>query len=412
MPQIRPFKGIRPANDWIDQVIARPSDVMYSEEAERIKANNTHSFLHLMEPRIDNPYQRGSVQEMIFKKISENFHEFWDNGVLIEDHSPAFYLYRITTAEHSFTGIWTCSAIDDYLNNTIKKHELTRSEREQGLIDYFEHTGIDGNPVIVAYPSNSSIKSIIQQKQALKADVSFETEGNQHEVWVFRKAEEIEQLIRLFQELPAAYIADGHHRAAAASILGIQRRKSNLRHNGTESYNYFSSIYYAADELLIYEFHRLIKDLGGLNLDELLKALENDFTVEKQATIVKPEALHKFGMYVNKEWYLLTAKAALYDVNNAVDKLDVSILHQHILDPILHIKDAKTDKRIDFMGGIRDISELIRRVDAGEMQIGFTLYPTSIEELIAVADNGDVMPPKSTWFEPKLHCGLIIHYLG
>lgn len=412
MPLVKPFKGIRPTPDWVEKVIARPSDVMYSEEAEQIKSANPYSFLHLMEPRIDNPYQRGSVQELIFKKISENFHEFWDDGQLAQDASPSIYLYRIRTKERSHTGIWACSSIDDYLNNTIKKHEHTRSDREQGLIDYFEQTGIDGNPVIIAYPEEQKIKAFIQYKQSQQPDMSFQAEGNLHEVWVIGDAKECQTLQELFAELPAAYIADGHHRAAAASILGIQRRKLNLRHKGNEAYNFFSSIYYSADELLIYEFHRLIKDTAGLSVQALLEALSTKFEVTEHTGIVKPEQMHQFGMYVDKKWYVLTAKAAITGAENPVDRLDVSILHQHILDPIFHIKDAKTDKRIDFMGGIREIKDLIQKIDTQELAVGFTLYPTSIEELIAVADNGDVMPPKSTWFEPKLHCGLIIHYLS
>ncbi len=412
MPNIKPFKGIRPATNWISKVIARPSEVMYSEEAEQQKAKNPYSFLHLMEPTIDNHYQRGSVQDVIFKTISENFHDFWDNGILVEDTTAAVYIYRITTKTTSHTGVWTCSAIDDYLNNTIKKHEHTRSEREQGLIDYFEQTGIDGNPVIIAYPTDTLINQFIKGKQATTPDMQFTAEDNLHEVWVIQQPNEVEQLTQQFAQLPAAYIADGHHRAAAASILGIQRRKLNLKHTGKEAYNYFSSIYYAADELLIYEFHRLVKDLNGLSIDALLQQLATNFTVTPQSEIVKPSQPHQFGMYVGKKWYTISAKQNILASSNPVDMLDVSILQYYILDPILGIKDAKTDKRIDFMGGIKNSQELVKKVDSGEMAIAFTLYPTSITELIAVADNGDVMPPKSTWFEPKLHCGLIIHYLA
>lgn len=412
MPTVKPFRAIRPINSRVNEVIARPPDLMYSVEAEEHKSENQYTFLHLMEPMIGNPYQRGSVQDIIFKKISENLHDFMEDGVVVQDEKPAIYLYRINTQEGSHTGLWMCSSIDDYLDNTIRKHELTRSEREQGLIDYFEHTGIDGNPVIVAYPADQQINAIIAQTQERGADQTFETEGNLHELWCINQEATVNTLCQLFAEMPAAYIADGHHRAAAASILGIQRRKLNLKHKGEEAYNFFSSIYFSNDQVKIYEFHRLISELNGLSDESFLKALEEKFSITSANAVVKPAKTHEFGMYLSGKWYTVAVKPEKISFDSPVAQLDVTVLHDHILNPILGIKDAKTDKRIDFAGGLKPLNKLLTRVDSGEMRVLFTVFPTSMDELMAVADNGDTMPPKSTWFEPKLHCGLAIHYLG
>lgn len=412
MPKIRPFRGIRPVKGKVLDVIARPFEQFGSEKAKAILENNPLSFLHVIEPLLENGYLRASQEEIIHHKARENFDDFLQKGVLIRDKKPAIYIYRVKYNGRSQTGIWTCSSIDDYLNNTIKKHELTRAESEQALIRYLENTCVDSNPVLITYPPDKRINQIIQQTVAKDPEYDFVTEDHlQHKLWIIDDEMLIAQLVQSFSLMPCAYIADGHHRAAAASLLGMQKRKSNLKHKGTEDYNFFTSLYFSTDQIIIYEFHRLVKDLNGLTSEEFIDKVAEYFLISPSKTTFKPDRLHHFGMYLDGKWYALIAKAPTYATKNPVEKLDVSILHNYLLNTVLGIKDARTDNRIDFLGGVKDLDELVKKVDSGKMKVAFTLFPTSIEQLIEVADNGDIMPPKSTWFEPKLHSGLLVHQL-
>lgn len=408
MPRIESFKGLRPAKDKLSQVIVKPFDSFYTNEARKILESNPYSFLHTIEPLVENPYQRGSREEIIFKKAKEYFDEFQEEGILIQDEKPAIYIYRTLNKGHLQTGIWVCTALDDYLDNTLKKHEYTRADREKDLIEYLQNTGIDSNPVLVTYEPREEINAIIHDTVKHTPEFEFEADNQKHFLWKLENPLIIEKLVYYFKQLPCSYIADGHHRAAAASMAGIERRKNNLRHTGLEEYNFFSTLYFSFDQLLVYEFQRLVKDLNGFTASDFLIKLSGDFDV-LPSSISKPEKRHHITMYLEGAWYLLQAKSHTYQEKDAVNSLDVSILQNYILQPLLGIKDPRTDQRIQFVGGVVPIEDVCNRVDADEMKVVFFLYPTSIEELVQVADSGNVMPPKSTWFEPKLHCGLVTH---
>lgn len=412
MPKLKPFAGIRPRPEKVLEVIVRPFDNFGTEQAKKILESNPYSFLHVIEPSLGNGYLRGSQEEIIHLKARENFENLLNEGTLIKEQKPSLYIYRETRNNQSQTGIWACSSIDDYLNNTIRKHELTRAEREVGLIKYLENTSVDANPVLMTYEPDPKINKVISQTVKNKPLYDFVTHTDiRHELWCLSEEHLINAVVEAFAAMPCAYIADGHHRAAAASLLGMQKRISNLKHHGSEDYNFFTSLYFSTDQIQIYEFHRLVKDLNGLNKEEFIDRIAENFLISKANSVYKPDRMHHFGMYLDKEWYVLSAKPLTYNDVNSVGKLDVTIIHDYLLDPVLGIKDARTDRRIDFVGGIKNINEVIQRVDSGEMKVAFTLYPTSIEQLMEVADNGEVMPPKSTWFEPKLHCGLLVHQI-
>lgn len=408
MPKIRAFRGLLPTREKVLQVIAKPFDQFYTEEAKSILQSNPYSFLHTIEPLIDNPFLRGSREEIIFQKAKEFFDEFVDDKILVQDQKECIYVYRTYNKGHWQTGIWCVTAIDDYLDNTLRKHEHTRADREKDLIEYLDNTGIDANPVLVTYEGSETINNILQAKISSPAIFDFEADQQQHQLWRIDDDNSIQLIIEEFSKLNASYIADGHHRAAAASLAGIQRRKNNLRHRGNEEYNFFSTLYFTFDQLLVYEFQRMVADLNGMSKESFLLELANTFGVHKiEAT--KPNQPHTFTMYLDAEWYQLTIPHTLYENCSEVEKLDVSILQNKILEPILGIHDPRRDKRIKFIGGLVPVEELRRMVDEQQMQVAFFLYPTSIKELVDVADAGEVMPPKSTWFEPKLHCGLLVH---
>ena len=411
MPQIKPFRGLRPHPDFLKEVVAKPFEEMYTEEAKEIASSNKHSFLNLMEPEPDDKYQRGTIQDIIFKKINENFVEFIDDKILIQDSQECFYIYQNQTREKIQTGIWATSAIDDYLNNTIKKHEHTREEREKGIIDYLEQTGIDSNPVLVTYLPNLEVKNIIDSYIQLKPEVDFYTnDGVKHKLWLVKEVATLELLVDLFKKMDATYIADGHHRAAAFSILGIQKRKLNLKHTGKEDYNFFSTLLFSTDELLIFEYNRLVKGLNSLTIKQLISEIEKSFNVNQHTgKPFKPVSYNSFGMYLDHKWYVLTPKGIGINKIDPVEILDVSVLQNYILKPILGINNPRTDERIFFSGGVKGIEDLEHQVNSGKADVAFSLFPTSISQLIEVANAGLVMPPKSTWFEPKLHCGLVVH---
>ncbi len=408
MPKINAFKGFRPAANLVLQVIAKPFESFYTEKAKVILQNNPISFLHTIEPLIDNPYQRGSREELVFKKAKEHFEDFIEDDILIEDSNPCIYIYRTFNKGNWQTGIWCVTAIDDYLDNTLRKHEHTRADREKDLIEYLDNTGIDANPVLVTYAGNARIQNIIDQTLNQIPIADFFADDQQHQLWKIDSQDQINILIKEFENLECSYIADGHHRAAAASLAGIQRRKNNLKHRGNEEYNFFSTLYFSFDQLQVFEFQRVLKDLNGLSTEDFLEKLKENFEVQKSQK-GKPNQRHLFQLYVEKSWYELIPHHQLINTIEPVDHLDVSILQKHILFPLLGIEDPRKDKRIAFVGGLVPIDDIIQMVDSGEMKAAFFLFPTSIDELVEVANSGSVMPPKSTWFEPKLHCGLVVH---
>ncbi len=408
MPKIKAFRGIRPDQRCARQLVLEVENLSL-QAAKDIREENPYSYVNMLVPKVDSRYLRGSKREMAYKKINENFEDFLEKGILIRDSAPALYIYQIRHKGLVQTGIWTVTCIDDYLNNTIRKHELTRADRERALIDYLQQTGVDANPVLITYKPVPHIEKFIERKLAKQPDLDFSTPYADHRLWKIDTPAEIVKLIKEFAKLPVTYIADGHHRAAAASLSGIERRNLNLKHTGEEEYNFFNSVYMATSQLQIVEFNRLIKDLGPLKEDELLTKISENFEVTSSATAIKPLSVHYFGMYTGNSWYQLRALPHTYCQDNAVAELDVHILQEFLCKPILNIADARTDPRISFSGGFTPIEQLVETVDRGEFALAFTLFPTSIEQLISVADAGEVMPPKSTWFEPKFQAGLVIH---
>jgi uncharacterized protein (DUF1015 family) len=411
MPKIKPFKGIHPKQSNAGQVVVNLENLSISE-AKLIRQENPYSYVNMLVPKLDNLFLMGSKNELAFKKINENFEEFLDKGIFVQDSKPSIYIYQVRRAGLTQTGIWTVTSIDDYLNNVVKKHELTNSAREQSLIDYIQQTGIDANPVLITYKPVSAIDKIIRENTLNKADISFKKDETEHHLWKIDAEKTLEILVNEFSKLPSTYIADGHHRAAATSLLGIQRRKLNLKHQGDEEYNFFTSIYMSTDQLRIYGFNRLIKDLNGLSVEKVIELISQNFKVTESLNILEPYDVHVFGMYLAGRWYKLSAKSEIIHTNNPLAKLDVSILQDYILSPIFQIVNPRTDSRISYRGGLLPIKELIAEVDNGEYAVAFVLYPTGIEQLMEVADAGEVMPPKSTWFEPKFDVGLLIHQIN
>lgn len=409
MPHIKSFKGIRPHPDYVADVVIHMEGLSV-EQAKIVRENTPYSYVNMLVPKQEHRFLRGSRKELAYKKINENFEEFLEKGILIQDEKPSLYVYRIAHNGVVQTGIWTITSIDDYLDNTIKKHELTRAEREAGLIEYMQQTGIDANPVLITYPPDATIKSIIRKTTQKDPCLNFFKSGEEHWLWKIDHEGDIQLIVDAFKNLPVSYIADGHHRAAAACTSGIERRKLNLKHTGTEEYNFFTSVYIATDELVILGFHRLIKELN-ISSDELLNKLEEHFELVPSNEL-RPSKLHEFGMYIKGSGYILHAKRHTINTSHPVDELDVTILQQNILSPILGINDPRTDKRISFSGGVTPVTDLIRQVDEGNFEAVFFLFPVSVDQLINVANAGEVMPPKSTWIEPKFLTGLLINQVN
>lgn len=411
MPKIKPFRGIHPANNFAGKVVLNLENLSL-REAKHIREKNPYSYVNMLVPKLDNIFLLGSKNDLAYKKINENFEEFLDQGILCRDPEPSIYIFQIITNGLSQTGIWTTTSIDDYLSNVVKKHEHTRADREQSLIYYLQETGIDANPVLITYKGIKEIDHIISKILLLAPDISYSKDQSQHNLWIINQTKIINSIINSFDGLSGTYIADGHHRAAAASLYGIQRRKLNLKHKGDEDYNFFSSVYMSTDQIKIFAFHRLIDNLRGLSVPEFLKKIKIYFNLRASEQPVLPTKLHTFGMYISDKWYYLELKLKFLGNENPVDELDVHIIQEYIFSRILKIFDPRTDTGIDFFPDTLPIDELIRKVDQKEFVAGITLFPTGIEQLMRVADAGEVMPPKSTWFEPKFDVGLLIHHLG
>ena len=415
MAIVKPFKGLRPPQEIVKQLASRPYDVLNSAEA-RIEANgNPYSLLRVTKAEIDLPVGIDEHSQEVYDKVVENFNLFKDNKWLVQDQDEKFYIYAQTMEGRTQYGIVACTHIDDYLNNNIKKHELTRKDKEEDRMIHVRITNANIEPVFFSYPANPKIDTIVNnivKNQAPEYDFVAD-EGFGHTFWVINDSAINEQIVEIFRtEIPYLYVADGHHRTAAAALVGSEKRNANPNHTGKEEYNYFMSVIFPDNQLKIIDYNRVIKDLNGLTKEQLIALLEETFEVTLMgAEIYTPSQLHEFSMYIDGNWYKLIAKPGTFNDNDPIGVLDVTILSNLVLDKILGIKDLRTDKRIDFVGGIRGLGELKRRVDNGEMKVAFALYPVSMKQLIDIADTGNIMPPKTTWFEPKLRSGLVIHEL-
>ncbi len=415
MAIVKSFRGLRPPREIAKDLASLPYDVMNTDEAKVMAAGKDCSLLHITRAEIDLPADTDPHSEMVYKKSVENFALWRKKGWLVQDEAPSYYIYAQTMAGRTQYGIAACASVDDYLNGIIKKHELTRPDKEQDRMIHVRVNNANIEPVFFAYPAVKEIDSIVNKiirKQAPEYDFKA-PDGFGHQFWVVNNPETVKQIESLFAEkVPFTYVADGHHRTAAAALVGKEKREANPNHTGTEEYNFFLAVHFPENQLRIIDYNRTIRDLNGLTEDELLKKLEKGFDIkEKGKKIYKPRKLHNFSMYLHGKWYNLKAKKGTYDDNDPIGALDVTILTNQILVPVLDIQDLRRSKRIDFVGGIRGLGELQRRVDNGEMMVAFALYPVSMKQLITIADSGNIMPPKSTWFEPKLRSGLVIHLL-
>ena len=415
MAVVRPFRGLRPPREIAKELACLPYDVMNTEEAAAMAAGKECSLLHITRAEIDLPAGTDVHSDEVYKKSVDNFTLWQKKGWLVQDESPYYYIYAQTMAGRTQYGIAACASVDDYLNGVIKKHELTRPDKEQDRMVHVRVNNANIEPVFFTYPAVREIDSIVKKiVRKEKPEYDFISEdGFGHHFWVVKNPEIIKKIGNLFTEkVPFTYVADGHHRTAAAALVGKEKREKNPEHNGSEEYNFFLAVHFPDDQLRIIDYNRTIKDLNGLSDDEFLKKLEAGFVIRKKGIkIYKPRRLHDFSMYLGGKWYSLTAKKGTYNDNDPIGVLDVTILNNLVLAPVLDIQDLRRSKRIDFVGGIRGLGELKKRVDSGEMKVAFALYPVSMKQLITIADSGNIMPPKTTWFEPKLRSGLVIHLL-
>lgn len=412
MSVLRPFKAIRPKKEYANSVAALPYDVMNSEEARQMVKGNPYSFLHVDKAEIDLPEDTYIYSEEVYEKAKQNLSLLVSDGVLKKDDKPCFYIYEQTREGKVQTGIVGCASIDDYMNNVIKKHELTRADKEADRIHHVDTLDSNTGPIFLAHRKNDAVTETVSAwKASHEAEYDFVSDGVRQTVWVIDDDNVIEKITGEFAKIPSLYIADGHHRAASAVKVGIKRREANPDYTGNEEFNFFLCVVFCADDLAIMDYNRVIADLNGNSKEEFTNKISDKFEVEKVgASAYKPEKQHTFGMYLDNEWYCLKAKDGTFDKNDPVGSLDVSILQNNLISPILGIDDPRTDKRIDFVGGIRGLGELERRANS-DMKLAFSMYPTTLDELMAIADAGLIMPPKSTWFEPKLLSGLFIHEL-
>ncbi|MBM6889520.1 DUF1015 domain-containing protein [Bacteroides caecigallinarum] len=414
MAVIKPFKGVRPPKSMVEEVASRPYDVLNSEEAREEAKGNEKSLYHIIKPEIDFPVGTDEHDSAVYDKAVENFKMFQEKGWLVQDDKENYYVYAQTMNGKTQYGLVVGAYVPDYMNGVIKKHELTRRDKEEDRMKHVRVNNANIEPVFFAYPDNAELDAIVAKYTAREPEYDFIAPGDGfgHTLWVIDEKDDIDRITALFADMPALYIADGHHRSAAAALVGAEKAAQNPNHKGDEEYNYFMAVCFPASQLTIIDYNRVVKDLNGLTAEQFLKALEKDFIVEEKGeSIYKPSSLHNFSLYLAGKWYSLTAKPGTYDDNDPIGVLDVTISSNLILDEILGIKDLRSDKRIDFVGGIRGLGELKKRVDSGEMAMALALYPVSMKQLMDIADTGNIMPPKTTWFEPKLRSGLVIHKL-
>ena len=414
MAVIKPFKGIRPPKALVEQVASRPYDVLNSAEARAEAGDNEKSLYHIIKPEINFPEGTDEHDPCVYDSAAEHFQMFQDKGWLVQDEKENYYVYAQTMNGKTQYGLVVGAYVPDYMNGVINKHELTRRDKEEDRMKHVRVNNANIEPVFFAYPDNAELDAIVAKYAATEPEYNFIAPGDGfgHTVWVIDQQEDIDAITKAFAAMPSLYIADGHHRSAAAALVGAEKAQQNPNHKGDEEYNYFMAVCFPANQLTIIDYNRVVKDLNGLTPEEFLAAVGKNFIVEEKGEdIYKPNALHNFSLYLEGKWYSLTAKEGTYDDNDPIGVLDVTISSNLILDEILGIKDLRSDKRIDFVGGIRGLGELKKRVDSGEMKVALALYPVSMKQLMDIADTGNIMPPKTTWFEPKLRSGLIIHKL-
>lgn len=414
MAVLRPFKGIRPPVNIASDLASRPYDVLNSEEARLEAQGNEYSLLHIIKPEIDLEPGVDVHSQEVYDKAAENYADFKKKEWLIQDNKENYYIYAQTMNGKTQYGLVGCSSVEDYMNGVIKKHELTRPDKEEDRMIHVRINNANIEPVFFTYPAVSEIDNIVENYVSSNKPVYdfVAGDGVGHHFWVIDNNDLIEKITHLFERVPATYVADGHHRTAAAALVGNEKEKNNPAHTGKEEYNFFLTVLFPDNQLTIIDYNRVVEDLNGMSSEEFLNGLTKSFVLEKKGKkIFKPDILHNFSMYLDGEWYSLSAKEGTYDNNDPIAVLDVTILTQEVLVPLLDITDLRTSTRIDFVGGIRGLDELVKRVDSGEMRVAFALYPVSLKQLINIADTDNIMPPKTTWFEPKLRSGLVIHAL-
>ncbi|MBR6456092.1 MAG: DUF1015 domain-containing protein [Prevotella sp.] len=434
MATIKPFRGIRPPKEFVERVESRPYDVLESDEARAEAGDNEMSLYRIIKPEINFPEGTSEYDPHVYVKAAEVFQEFQDKGWLVQDEQENYYIYAQTMNGKTQYGLVIGAYVDDYMNGTIKKHELTRRDKEEDRMKHVRVNNANIEPVFFAYPDNEVLDKLIMRYAATEPEYDFiaPIDGFGHKFWVISDADDIKTITEEFRKMPALYIADGHHRSAAAALVGAEKAKQNPNHKGDEEYNYFMAVAFQASQLTVLDYNRVVKDLNGLTTKEFFEALQQDFDIECKcdctkdggkcncefpchctcSTNYKPNKLHNFSLYIEGVWYSLTAKPGTFDDNDPIGVLDVDISSRLILDKILNIGDLRSSKRIDFVGGLRGLDELKRRVDSGEMRFALALYPVSMQQIMDIADSGKIMPPKATWFEPKLRSGLVIHKLS
>ena len=415
MARIKPFKGIRPPKALVEQVESRPYDVLDSEEARAEAGDNEKSLYHIIKPEIDFPVGTSEYDPRVYEKAAENFRMFQEKGWLVEDTQEMYYIYAQTMNGKTQYGLVVGAWVEDYMNGVIKKHELTRRDKEEDRMKHVRVNNANLEPVFFAYPDNAVIDALVGRYTQTEPEYDFiaPVDGFRHQLWLVKDKKDIDTVTETFAKIPYLYIADGHHRSAAAALVGAEKAKQNPNHKGDEEYNYFMAVCFPASQLTSLDYNRVIRDLNGLSSEEFLQRLGEHFTVTKAGREeYRAKKLHEFSLYLDGEWYKVEMKPGLVDENDPIGSLDVSISSKYILDEILGIKDLRSDKRIDFVGGLRGLGELKRRVDSGEMRVALALYPVSMQQIMNIADSGNIMPPKATWFEPKLRSGLVVHKLS
>lgn len=411
--KVKPFRGVRPPKALVKEVASRPYDVLNSEEARKEAEGNEKSLYHIIKPEIDFPVGKDEHDEDVYAKADENFHLFQEKGWLLQDEQEMYYVYAQTMNGKTQYGLVVGASVEDYMTGKIKKHELTRRDKEEDRMKHVRVNDANIEPVFFAYPDNRELNEIVTKTTAQHPEYDFvSVDGVGHHFWLIQDEKDIQRITEIFAAMPAMYIADGHHRSAAAALVGAEKVKNNPDHTGSEEYNYFMAVCFPDSQLTIIDYNRVVKDLNGLTPAEFIQKLEKNFTVEPTGTeLQRPRNLHNFSVYLDGRSFSVTAKPGTYNDNDPIGQLDVTITSNLVLDEILGIKDLRSDKRIDFVGGIRGLDELKKRVDSGEMALALALYPVSMKQLMDIADTGNIMPPKTTWFEPKLRSGLVIHKL-
>ena len=414
MATIKPFRGLRPPKNLVEKIESRPYDVLDSEEARRETAGNEMSLYHIIKPEINFSPEISEYDARVYESAAEQFKKFQEKGWLVQDSEEHYYIYAQTMNEKTQYGLVVAASVDDYMTGVIKKHELTRRDKEEDRMKHVRVCDANMEPVFFAYPDDAILDCLLKKYSTIKPEYDFVApiDGFRHRFWVISDKEDINLITKEFKRMPNLYIADGHHRSAAAALVGDEKRKLNTNHKGSEEYNYFMAVCFPASQLTILDYNRVVKDLNGMSSKGFLKTLEQDFIVEKKGTDdYKPQHIHELSLYLDHEWYSLVPRPGTYDESDPIGVLDVDISSRLILDKLMGIKDLRSDKRIDFVGGLRGLKELRHRVDSGEMRWALALYPVSMEQIINIANSGKIMPPKATWFEPKLRSGLVVHKL-